>query len=124
MQKLGRYKKDIGPVFKFKSVHDISHKFKAYADMAMLTGCRFHDLRHTYASHLAMAGEDLKSIQELMRHRSIASTMVVKSLDPVETCLDFIDFLRTDPDKCLRFLRQTDTRAGYVVHRRGRTVRY
>lgn len=79
---LGRYKKDIGPVFKFKSVHDISHKFKAYADMAMLTGCRFHDLRHTYASHLAMAGEDLKSIQELMRHRSIASTMVYAKVSP------------------------------------------
>jgi len=79
---LDKYKKDIGPVFRFKSVHDISHKFKACADKAMLTGCRFHDLRHTYASHLAMAGEDLKSIQELMRHRSIASTMVYAKVSP------------------------------------------
>ncbi len=79
---LERRKKDVGPVFRFKSIHDISHKFKACADKAMLTGCRFHDLRHTYASHLAMAGEDLKSIQELMRHRSIASTMVYAKVSP------------------------------------------
>jgi site-specific recombinase XerD len=29
-----------------------------------------------------MAGEDLKSIQELMRHRSIASTMVYAKVSP------------------------------------------
>ncbi|MBW2181861.1 MAG: tyrosine-type recombinase/integrase, partial [Deltaproteobacteria bacterium] len=35
-----------------------------------------------YASHMAMSGEDLKAIQELMRHKSISSTMVYAHLSP------------------------------------------
>jgi integrase len=46
---LERYKKDIGPVFKFKSVHDISHKFKTYADMAMPVNARIKSIRLRFA---------------------------------------------------------------------------
>lgn len=35
----------------------------------------FHTLRHTYASHLVMAGVDIKTVQELMGHRSIQMTL-------------------------------------------------
>lgn len=79
---LEKRRKDSGGVFIYNSVDHISHKFKDYAVKAGLEKARFHDLRHTYASHLAMAGEDLKSIQELMRHRSIASTMVYAKVSP------------------------------------------
>jgi len=70
-----------GRLFGYRDQTHVSHLFKKYADKAGITA-RFHDLRHTYASHLAMAGEDLKSIQELMRHRSIASTMVYAKVSP------------------------------------------
>ncbi|MCP3925492.1 MAG: tyrosine-type recombinase/integrase [Desulfobacterales bacterium] len=43
---------------------------------------RFHDLRHTFASMLAMSGENLKVIQDLMRHKSITSTLVYAKLSP------------------------------------------
>ena len=41
-----------------------------------------HDLRHTFASHLAMQGESFKAIQELMGHASIEMTMRYAHLSP------------------------------------------
>jgi len=38
---------------------------------AGIENCRFHDLRHTYASHLAMKGVDLMTLRELMGHKSM-----------------------------------------------------
>ncbi len=39
-------------------------------------------LRHTFASWLVLNGEDLKSIQELMRHSTISMTMKYAHLIP------------------------------------------
>ena len=41
-----------------------------------------HLLRHTYGSHLAMAGVDLPSIKELMGHSNISTTMIYAHLQP------------------------------------------
>jgi integrase len=42
---------------------------------AGLQGLRFHDLRHTFASRLVMAGVDLVTVKELMGHKDIKMTM-------------------------------------------------
>jgi len=42
----------------------------------------FHSLRHTFASWLALNGEQLKTIQELMRHKTIQMTMKYAHLIP------------------------------------------
>lgn len=42
----------------------------------------FHSLRHTFASRLALSGEQLITIKELMRHRDIKQTMRYAHLIP------------------------------------------
>jgi len=69
-------------VFRFETLTWVSQKFRKYLVKVGLGKFRFHDLRHTFASHLAMAGEDIKTIQELMRHKSITSTLVYANLSP------------------------------------------
>jgi integrase len=36
--------------------------------------CRFHDLRHSFATRLVMAGVDIVTVQELMGHKDISMT--------------------------------------------------
>ena len=42
---------------------------------AMMRKVRFHDLRHTFASHLAMASVPIRTIQQLMGHESLDMTL-------------------------------------------------
>jgi integrase len=36
---------------------------------------RFHDLRHTFASHLVMGGVDIRTVEEPLGHKDIRVTM-------------------------------------------------
>lgn len=53
--------------------HDASNlrrSFYAAVEKAKISKCRFHDLRHTFATRLVQAGVDLYKVQKLMRHKS------------------------------------------------------
>jgi integrase len=55
-------------------------KIAKKADIENLT--KVHTLRHTFASHLVMQGVDLPTIQKLMGHSDIETTMVYAHLAP------------------------------------------
>lgn len=65
-----------------KAITDVKKGFEALMTRASIEGFRFHDLRHTFASKLAMAGVDINTIRELMTHSDIKMTLVYAHLSP------------------------------------------
>lgn len=67
-----------GSVFKRKNGEDwgqIRTAFENAVELAGLADFRFHDLRHTAASHLAMRGCSVREIQEVLGHKSFSMTL-------------------------------------------------
>lgn len=55
--------------------NNVRKSFDRALKLAGITDFRFHDLRHTFASHLVMSGTDIRTVQQLMGHKEIKMTM-------------------------------------------------
>jgi integrase len=75
------------------AIKDPSEWFEVACEEAGIEGVTWHTLRHTFASRCVMAGIDLKTLQVLMGHKTIAMTARYVHLSPahLKTALTKLD---------------------------------
>jgi integrase len=63
-------------------LRDNRHWFDTAKKEAKIQGFRWHDLRHTFVSHLVMVGVDIVTVSKLAGHKTIQVTMRYAHLAP------------------------------------------
>ncbi len=92
---------DGGPVFcnphTGKPYGDIKTAFNRACRKAEIKDFHFHDLRHTFASHLVMGGVDITTVKDLLGHKTLTMTLryahlapshKVKAVDVLDTAIN------------------------------------
>jgi integrase len=85
--------------------------FKAALADSGVANFHWHDLRHTFASRLVMAGVDIRTVQELMGHKTIQVTMRYAHLAPQHQ----LDAVQRLCSAATTLSKATDTRTDTTV---------
>lgn len=89
-----------------KRYTDIKHSFNSACRRAGIHDSHFHDLRHTFASHLIMAGVDITTVKELLGHKTLTMTLRYAHLAPSHKvkAVDILDdTLNGKTENCYNF---------------------
>lgn len=78
----------------FNAEHFCKRQFKPACERANVRCLRFHDLRHSFASHFMMNGGDVFTLKELLGHSDISTTMIYAHLSPkhLEKASEIVNF--------------------------------
>ncbi len=66
-----------------KAFQEVKRSFGTALKKAGIRDFHFHDLRHTFASHLVMAGIDLTTVSRLLGHKDLTMTLRYSHLSPM-----------------------------------------
>jgi integrase len=69
----------------------LSKRFKKACEAAGVRAVRFHDLRHTFATHLAASGTPIRTIQEFLGHADSKTTQIYAHYAPSPQEVTMID---------------------------------
>ncbi len=65
-----------------KPYQDVKRSFNTALKKAEIKNFHFHDLRHTFASHLVMGGQDLMTVKDFLGHKTLTMTLRYAHLAP------------------------------------------
>jgi integrase len=96
---------------------DIKKSFASAVKRAKIHDFKFHDLRHTFASHLVMAGVDITTVKELLGHKDIKMTLRYAHLAPSHKvkAVDVLDRAINGNKQSTIHLLYTSTKMGEKV---------
>jgi integrase len=122
---LSRRRQNHGLIFSGEDNQPLSNRMlyeslRAVCRKAQLRQIGWHTLRHTFASHLAMAGASMKAIQELMGHSDIKTTLRYAHLTP-SVLRNTVELL--EPETLTRKFGQPAVNRGQDAGKRDRKFR-
>jgi integrase len=93
----------VGPLFKGRdgmAKTQMRTAFETACKRAGILHCRFHDLRHTAASHFVMRGRSLQEVKEVLGHSDFRMTLRYAHLSPqhLRSAVEALDGLTPLPE--------------------------
>ena len=88
--------------------------FEEVVEKAEIPNLRWHDLRHTFASRLVMAGVPLRAVQTLLGHKRIETTLRYSHLGEAHLH-EAVERLTVKPTDTKTSTRQNDVPAGGIA---------